>query len=325
MPFSPYIQMQRAVDVVLQSPHPVNKVAATVYSTEKGGKIHSVSRTNYWPDAIEERIGTDIRIGNSSGTVHAETAAILASPCTSGASLFVTDPFCPNCAKNIAEAGIKTVYVDHKGFEKDFIKRRGDHFTNMSMQVCEKAGISVYEIYRKEEKLVPIYQAPDKLVPYEDSPVVIKKIDHYSAEDFIRLMDEIQHFHYGRKNAAAFACNESGDTFMMYCRSHPALGYSMRDDRDEMEADESKYSFIVQPINRLLMNAARYGVKIIDGFLFSSMVPTAREQVNLVGAGLTRICIDQKDKARDESALQAMQQLSQAGIVTFLKPSEFTE
>ena len=28
---------------------------------------------------------------------------------TDGASLCVTDPFCPNCAKNIAEAGIKRV------------------------------------------------------------------------------------------------------------------------------------------------------------------------------------------------------------------------
>src|SRR5690606_7708262 len=115
-----------------------NKIAATVFGHDLAGKPFSVSRTNFWPAAIANSIGTEDDIGDSSGTIHAETAAILAASHTAGAALCVTDPFCPNCAKNIAEAGIKTIYIDHKGFDKDFATRRGGDFQNMSMRICAR-------------------------------------------------------------------------------------------------------------------------------------------------------------------------------------------
>ena len=113
MTASPFDEMQRAVDIVGTSPHPANKIAATVFGLDTTGQPFSVSRTNCWPQSIADRIGMDADIGDSSGTIHAETAAIFAAPVTAGAALCVTDPFCPNCAKNIAEAGIRTIYIDH--------------------------------------------------------------------------------------------------------------------------------------------------------------------------------------------------------------------
>ena len=169
----PYTEMQKAVDIVNTSQHPTNKIAATLFGQDHEGQVFSVSRTNYWPEPILKKIGTTQRIGNSSGTIHAETACIMNAPCTEGASLCVTDPFCPNCAKNMAEAGIKTVYIDHKGFNKDFVARRGDEFENMSMYICESAGISVYEIRRKEKELIPILKIAPAYRPVEDFPVSI--------------------------------------------------------------------------------------------------------------------------------------------------------
>ena len=181
----PFEEMQKAVDIVNTSLHSANKIAATLF-----GDGFSISRTNYWPKHIASHFGMDTRIGNSSGTVHAETACILAAPMTEGASLCVTDPFCPNCAKNIAEAGIKTIYIDHKGFDKDFAARRGGHFQDMSMQVCEKAGISIYELRRKEKTLAPILQVSGDYRPANDAPVIVSSVPRADQAIFLDLIAE---------------------------------------------------------------------------------------------------------------------------------------
>lgn len=317
MKFSSFAEMQKAVDIVSTSRHPQNKIAATIFGTDKDRRPYSIAKTNYWPKAIQETIGTQKDIGNSSGTVHAETACILAAPYTNGASLCITDPFCPNCAKNIAEAGIRTIYIDHKGFAKDFAERRGEHFQRMSMQICEKAGITVYELSRKEKKLTPIIEIPETFVPQEESPVEIEKLTGANENNFHALIDLKAETHRGRKFAVAIAKNRRGDVFGLSARAHPAVGYLMDADSAEMEQPEGKYSFIQEPVNRLLMNAPRHGLKICNGLLFSSQVPTAREQVNIIGAGLSSITVRNMGAARDDWALAAMRQLGKAEILTF--------
>lgn len=313
---SPFTKMQRAVDIVGQSPHPANKIAATVFGLDQAGQSFSVSRTNVWPRLIEERIGTLPDIGDSSGTIHAETNAIFSAPMTEGASLCVTDPFCPNCAKNIAEAGIKTIYIDHKGFDKDFAARRGNDFQNMSMRVCVKAGISVYEIRRKEETLTPIVEIPHDYKPHQDRPV---EIDQQMAADrhhFDLLVAEKRQKHGDFRMACAIAAGPDGKVFGLTALAHPAVGYTLDTDLAALEQTDGKYSFIMEPNNRLLMNAARLGLKIVDGLLYSSQVPTSREQVNIVGAGLTSLTVGDVHKARDNAALQAVLQLTTAGILS---------
>lgn len=319
MTFSPFEQMQRAVNVVLNSSHPTNKIAATVFGTDRDGNPFSVSHTNYWPEKIEKEIGTELRVGNASGTIHAETAAILAAPHTDGASICVTDPFCPNCAKNIAEAGIKTIYIDHKGFDKDFITRRENVFDDMSMRICERAGISVYQLWRKEERLEPILEPPANYSPPEENPVIIETTPIKSAESFKRHLNASRNALRGIKHAVAIACDREGRTYVMTARAHPVLGFTLQQNLNEIEKPQGKYSFIQEPVNRLLMAAPRHGLKIQNGLLYASQLPTSREQVNIVGANLTEIYIGEKDKARDDYASQAMAQLQSHNILTFLE------
>lgn len=318
MKFSPFAEMQKAVDIVTTSRHPKNKIAATLFGIDKEKRPYSISKTNYWPKPIADKIGIGVDIGNSSGTLHAETACIIAAPYTSGASLCITDPFCPNCAKNIAEAGIRAIYIDHKGFAKDFAERRGMHFKYMSMQICEKAGINVFELNRKEKKLTPILEIPDDFIPREESPVEIEPVAGANDAAFHALIDLKAEAHRGRKFAVALAKNRRGDVFGMAARAHPAVGYMMDEDIEEIEhPPESKYSFMQESVNRLLMNAPRNGLKICNGLLFCSQVPTAREQVNLIGAGLTSITVRNLNAARDDWAMRAMRMLSKAEILTF--------
>lgn len=317
MQFSSFNEMQKAVDIVNDSPHPSSKVAATIFGTDKTGRPYSIARTNYWPEPIIEHFGAETEIGNSSGTIHAETAVILAAPYTQGASMCVTDPFCPNCAKNIAEAGVRTIYIDHKGFDKSWAARRGEQFETMSMRICERAGINVYEIRRKEEKLTPILEIPETYHPYEENPVEIEPLRCADEVTFEVLIEDKSQQYKGRKLAVALAKNKDNKVFGMCAVSHPAIGYSSDNDTHEIDNPDGKYSFIQEPVNRLLMNAPRHGLKIVDGLLFCSQVPTSCEQVNMVGAGLKSITIRKMDSARDDWAFKAMRQLGKEEILTF--------
>ena len=311
---TPFQAMQAAVDIVQDSPHPKNKIAATLFGVD-----FSVSRTNHWPDIIVQKLGTETRIGNASGTIHAETACILEAPVTEGTSICITDPFCPNCAKNIAEAGIKTIYIDHKGFKKDFFARRADQFETMSMQVCEKAGINVYELWREDEKLVPIYMAPENYTPPEDSPITIDDIDDVGEQKFQNHIVRASEMHNRRKFSLAFVTSPEGQNLCLIARAHAVVGYTMADPQDALciECPEGKYSFIQEPVNRMLMFIARYGYRLQDNYFYCSQVPTSREQVNLVGAGVRRITVGNMQKSRDSQGLKAMQVLKDSEILDY--------
>lgn len=309
--FDPIAAMQEAVDIVNDSPHPTNKIAATIFGIDQRGKTFSLSRTNCWPNAIIEKFGTAQKIGSSSGTIHAETACIFAAPYTFGAHICITDPFCPNCAKNMAEAGITHIYIDHKGLDKDWISRNREDFAQMSMRICKRAGIAVSKIRRKDRVITPILEIPADYAPlHENPPQIIAAPQEHLHEALPALIAQ----HKDHEFAAALAHNIEGEHYLIFVRRHAAIGYS-RDVPDSMEERQGKYSFVLQPLNRLLMTAPRHGLKLIDGEIFSSRVPTAREQVNFVGAGLTQLIIGDRSKARDEGAFAALEQLTSAGIL----------
>ena len=323
MTLSLYQSMQAAVDIVAKSPHPTNKIAATLTGKDKDGRGFSLSRTNFWPLEIQEKLGPEIRIGNSSGTIHAETACILGAPVTENTALFVTDPPCPNCMKNIAESRIKTLYIDHKGFDKDWARRNEDHFEHMSMCIAQHAGISVFEIWRKEEKLVPILEISKGYAPVIEKPLQMESINmtrHCEEQSDETIQKQHQKNRIASLSLAmteskpfaiALAHDTLGNYYALSATPHPAIGYTSRN----MDMPEGKYSFILQPVNRLLMAAARYGFRIDADYLYSSRVPTARELVNMVGAGLTKIHIGDLQDSRDEHGLKALEQLEKAGIV----------
>jgi len=308
-------QMQMAVDMVSTSPHPTNKVAANLF-----GEDWSVTRTNHWPHFIDTKIGRKADIGNSSGTIHAETACILTVPQpTEGASICITDPCCPNCAKNIAEAGIKNVFIDSKGFKKDFFARRGAHFKQMSIDIFKHAGINVYEVNRKEKTVTPIYIAPDGYTPPEDSPIIVEPIQSAVEAVLHIAVGKASQIHHRRKYAMAFAEAIDGTKHLITARAHAVTGYSMTniDEALEIMTPVDKYSFIQEPVNRLMMFLARKGWRLIDGYLYASQIPTAREQVNIVGAGVRRITIGDMQKSRDPHGHAAMEQLKNAGILQY--------
>ncbi len=302
-----YEHMQAAVDIVATSQHPTNKVAATIAGKNAHGDDYAVSRVNYWPYRIQTHIGTKEDIGNASGTIHAETACILDAPQTEGASIFITDPPCPNCMKNMAEAGIAKLYIDHKGFDKDWAKRRGDSFDQMSMRVAERAGIDVYVIYRKEEKFEIISRHPPGYKPSIEHPAVIEQTD----QPFETLIQNAHKSEGTEPFALALAENTEGQNVFILVDRNPTVGYTA----ETVEPKDDKYSFILQPINRLLMIASKEGLTLDPVHIYSSRVPTARELVNFIGAGLDRFQIGDMDTYRDQHGPEALNQLINARII----------
>ena len=300
------------------SPHPKNKIAAALW--HKDYPQMAVIKTNEWPQIILDNFGQNKKIGNSSGTIHAEINAILnAEFATNGASICITDPFCPNCAKNMVEAGIKNIYIDEAGFDKDFFKRRGGEFDKMSMRICEHAGVNVYAIDEHSKKIRPILEIDKGYVPPLDSPLEIETISNLNEANFQHAIMTASEKHQQRKVAIAFVKDMEQNSLSLTSRAHVVEGYTMQDPEEALTllTPVGKYSFIQEPVNRTLMSLARYGYTLNKDFFYCSQVPTSREQVNLVGAGITRITIGNTQKCRDRHGFTAMEMLSKSDVINY--------
>lgn len=316
----PFDEMQKAVDVVRNSPHPVNKIASNLVGIGPGGLPFSICMTNYWPDPIHRNFPPEQRFGDASGTIHSEIATLLTAPCTEGSAIYVTDPPCPNCAKSMMEAGVAAIYIDSKGFEKDFANRRLDQFNDMSMKIFAKAGAPVFIVHRKTQSIEPLLAPETDSVPHVERPVAIAPAEAATAAVLFQQVEDWAADAGERKFAVALATNPSGELFSLSAFGHVAVGYSWEADHDEIVTGSDKYTYMLEPLNRLLMNAARRGVKLVDGLIYATRIPTAREQVNMVGAGISEIFVRSRDDARDQFSLDAMALFEQAEILKF-KPS----
>lgn len=305
---TPFDAMQSAVNIVNSSPHPENKVAACIFTEDTW-----LAATNLWPDQIEKNLGREARIGGSSGTVHAEVNVLLhfQKPCEN-AALCITDPCCPNCAKAISESGIKTVYIDHKGFAKDFASRRYAEFHDMSLAIMAHAGIAIYELNRKEQTLSVIHEQRHDYIPPEDNPIEVKQIPEKTTLEQVKNQVRVKHPSWG----CALAKNADGVLFSLVASTHPALGYSEETLTTQTE-ETTKYSFYLTPLNRLLCGAARYGLKLVEDSVWTSIVPTPREMVNFIGAGYGHLRIGDIRSLAKPSSQDARKLLESNGVLTF--------
>jgi len=321
MTVSPFDAMQMAVDIVNTSLHPTNKIAACVFGTTLSGESFAVRAVNHWPDAIIDKLGRDMDIGDASGTVHAEVSCIIASRATAGASIAITDPFCPNCAKNIAEAGIKTIYIDHKGFDKDWTLRRVDEFTDLSLRIVERAGIRVCMIHRRDGKITPMITPSQDYIPPDDRPVhvVTPPTPLFDATVLKNFAQSFAPDVRGLPFAAAFVRGQDHSVRILIAEEHVTIGYDPRSRSDQAEMRDTstgKYTFLATPMNRLMMAASRLGYKIDPRLVVSSRVPTSRELVNMVAAGLTTIHIMNPRIARDRAAETGLELLVKNQVMT---------
>lgn len=305
---TPYEAMQHAVDIVNNSEHIKNKIAACLF---KGNEW--IARHNQRAADLSTHFTPELRIGQSSQFLHAEVACVFSSDfATEGASLCVTDPFCPNCAKAICEAGIAHVYIDHKGLDKDFAKRRGDDFESLSLLMMEKAGIPVTITHRKEKRM-------EKLI---NPPVLTRRgaakgIEFFDLEDGVTLDSYLKKFRTRQPHTAwAIAKireqNEREVGILVFEELTSGLTpheFSQKDNLSE------KYRFPVDPLNRLLFYCVRKGCVLIDHAIGCNLYPSSRALVNAVGYGVKNFTIGETKADHDEHGLNAGALLQKHGII----------
>jgi dCMP deaminase len=314
----PIAAMERAVDIVLTSPHPTSKVAAALFGKDLNGDDYIIARTNHWPKKIDQKFDRSERIGDSSATLHAETACILAAPYTKGASICVTDPFCPNCAKNIVEAGIKAVYIDHKGFIKDFAARRGHEFENMSLKIVERAGIAIFEVIRKDRIIQPIQVPREGYRPKSSNPTNIVELDARPTDAlFASELDAAsQQFAADEPFCLAFSEDKFGQLHRILLRAHRSRGIKDSEPIAPAGELEKKYNYTIAPLNRLMLGAHKYGHRILEEYVYLSHIPSARELINLMGEEQKfTLKIGRKQKETRYSSPGALDQLVKAGLL----------
>lgn len=281
---TPFDAMQAAVDIVNTSEHHANKIAACLFTD-----TDMIARVNHRPSRFIAAFTPDIRMGKSSQFVHSEVSCIHAfDQETEGASLCVTDPFCPNCAKGIVEAGIKHVYIDHKGLDKDFAQRRGEEFENLSLFMMEKAGINVSIIHRKDKKIEPLL-APQ----IQTRAAGASAIEFFDIADELTLKDMIHSFR-NRQPHGSWACariQESNGKLsgILVFESLPT-GITPQEFKEKKDFSP-KYGLTIDPINRLLFYLKRKNLTLLNNHIGSNLFPSSRALVNAMGFGIERLTI----------------------------------
>lgn len=301
-------RMQDAVDIVLGSEHLNNKISACLFNDN----FH-VARVNHRPQPLKDTFAADARIGDSSQFVHSEIACIhAASQAVDGSYLCVTDPFCPNCAKGIAESGIKHVYIDHKGLDKDFANRRGDDFESLSLLIMEKAGIDVSVVYRKEGRIEPLVTCPIHTRWGASTGVEFFDI----AED-MSLEDMLQSFRT-RQPHSAWACariqEKDGSVTGILVFQGLSAGITPYEFNEKKHISD-KYSLTIDPVNRLIFYLKRKGLYLVDSHIGCNLFPSSRAMVNAIGFGVTTLTVGENEHHADPDRHDAGDMLEKNGIL----------
>jgi hypothetical protein len=272
---TPFEAMQHAVDVVSDSEHPTNKIAACLFKNDD-----FITSTNYRPQPFINHFILGDKLGSSSQYTHSEVGCAFKAPFDiQGGSLCITDPMCPNCAKAIASIGIKYVYIDHKGMDKDFIKRRGNDFETMSLLMMERAGIGVSILHRKDQKIETLIAQSEVNIEYQN-----ERVD-YASTDI------------------------NGETIIAHDGFPPNINH-----QDADICESNKYRFHLDALNKLLFKLARQGLK--TAHVICSNHPSSRALVNAVGFGITNITVLSSNLDHGDHGHQTAQILEENGILT---------
>lgn len=308
-------RMKRARKAEAQSPHPTHQVGALIAGTDLDGNSFEVSHFNFWPFPLVKHFGKDVKLGNASTTIHAELATLFKAPRSENADIYITDLPCPNCSKTIAEAGIKNVYIDAHTHNTPLGRKIKPFFDTVSIFLFEKAGIGVFEVDLENNTLKTLCAANPERFSI-DKPEQVFTLD--AAPSQSSFIEEIQKRRPDTPFAACAARDEHGNHFIILAKTEIPAGLTTQD-ADRIRTSQNKYMPTLQPANRLLALCAKHGLHMSQRFVFSSRTPTSREFVNLIGAEITHLIIEDETQCRDEWGLEALNALQKVSIIDFDK------
>lgn len=285
------------------SPNPVHKIAATLCGRDTQNLPFIISRTNFWPGALDS-IPRTTWIGNSSGWIHAETAAIFRCTRTEGADLYVTDPLCPDCMKNVLTAGIRAVYIDIAGYAKPYAVRDGHTIIEMSHRMAHHAGVPVYMVDSTAGQITCLNDLRDDVIPSPAAdhtplgPIVSAGEERGFAAHVLHLRDDWSDQDF----ATACALTPAGQIAFLTVTPDIIPGHAGKPNM----MVEGKHDFVQTSLMRLLLTARRLGLRLIMDSVTCANGPSSRDLVNFIGAGGRQIRILSAQKSRDAASRTAL-------------------
>ncbi len=238
-----------------ESQHPNTPVMAVII-LQNGDIISSV---NFLPDSISQTFGTKARIGNRSGYIHAEVAALTKcyNHCahgTHGASIVISDPPCMDCALAIGLAGISNVFIHPSGFKRNFAK----HAPKSDLETCGKIleffGINLFLIVEKSAGIytIPINQL-SKLITIKDAyQFDYRRIK--TSNDLGKIQRVATYLGY---NGRGLAENAWGDLYVALARDITGFPFG-----------HHKYDLSPNSLAVLMGGCQSHGLRLVDGMIF---------------------------------------------------------
>ncbi len=310
--------MKMALEAEEQSPHLTHKVGALICGHDNFDNFYSIAHSNYWPPILEKQIGRDQKLGKASTTVHAEVAAILQSPATEGADIYVTDLPCPNCAKIIAESRINAVYIDSHTHNTPLGIKLKPYFDNVSLPILQSAGVQVFQMDCSKNTIHELGEVKTNILRPIQRPVLHIPLESWQIEiSHFKALIEEQETTLNAPFAACYAKTMLGQYTFLCAQSHRSIGLT-KELAENIESIQNKYTPTIQPINRLLLTCARYGLKIDESYLYSSQIPSSREFVNLIGADIHTLIIGNKESREDKWRRKALDQIVDKKLIRIL-------
>lgn len=297
--------LHKALARAERSEHPVNKIGAALYNFETPSAPMTVT-CNERPRALCDTFPFDMRIGASSQTVHAEINALFRfKGRLMGSHMWITDPFCPNCAKMMAQAGVRHIYIDKKGIDKDWASRRADEFKTMSLRIAQKAGIEVDMVDLKARTIEPIFETAIQTRLGTTNNEFFDVPAHTSVSDLMGVMQQRFGTH-SRPFALAITGSEKDQkkVGVLAFESLPP-GFSFEQSRTR----EGKYRYPIDPVNNLLITLKRQRLSLYGGAIGSSHLPSSRAFVNAIGLGVKDIYVNSLEPEHDVQAPAALDAL----------------
>ncbi|MES2728619.1 MAG: hypothetical protein V4621_00790 [Pseudomonadota bacterium] len=313
---SPLALMQLTRALAEDSTHTTFKIAATLRGQDPQGLPFVISRTNFCPCAFES-LPANTYFGDSSTSIHAETAVIFNSARTEGADLYVTDPICPDCMKNVITAGIRAAYIDTSGYAKPYARRAGHTFIEMSHVMAHHAGIPVYMVDCAAGQITCLNDLRDDataILPAQQTTALGPILTHGEERNFAAHVLHLQDRWPDQDFATAQAVNAASQIVFLTVTPDIIAGHA----GDPSVIMEGKHNYIQRPLMRLLLTAKRMGLRLIMDTVTCSDLPSSRDMVNFIGIGGRQIRILNTKKSRDAHAVAAFDLLRSGNFLTFL-------
>lgn len=313
-------------DLSQQSDNAQYRIAAKLHGATPHNAIISYGQSNIQLSALADIPDKPASLGGVSDTIHAETAVIMGAGYSNHADLYVTDPLCPNCMKNMIAAGIARIFIDANGFDKIWYQRRAVYFDHISVPMAKKAGVEIYRV-DVDAQCAHILdysidgKAGNAASLIQSAPISLSHITPFSFEEYHGISDKMQDdvlvYHAGLDQGTvmfddlidhyqanypdqpfAFAVGRDldGNAVVIHMGETYPNGFDTQKDAALLTQmrkynQGQKYRMRLDPVTRLLMGASRFGVSLRGAALYSSAVPSARCLINVVGYGMKQIHI----------------------------------